>query len=168
MLLIVADSYHLRGPISTPNDAGFDIEPEAFHLILRNHTYCQLLRRHDLAQRQIKTLLNDSPPRSHSVSSASSSVSSSIETADFLGVLPASDPNLIGTPNGRTRRGSAPVRNGPTLIEYRSKRRSLRRSDDDNIGGPRGRFWKVSADSLSPFKRRRHSVEHPVFVPRLR
>jgi len=39
---------------------------------------------------------------------------------------------------------------------------------NSNSNSNHGNFWKVPSKSLSPKQRRRHSVEHPCYVPRLR
>merc|ERR1712154_742407 len=41
-------------------------------------------------------------------------------------------------------------------------------NNDSNSNSNHGNFWKVPSKSLSPKQRRRHSVEHPCYVPRLR
>ena len=64
ILLLVSDSYHIDTRCHPPKplrnaldlELSYDIEPDAFHRILRNHTFTQLLRRHDAAQQQIDGL----------------------------------------------------------------------------------------------------------------
>ena len=185
LLLLVHDSYHIdrRHDVRTEHDPiSYDIEPAAFHLILRNHTYCQLLRRHDRARRQIKALLN--APKTRPLSS-----SPSIEHTDFLGVIgPESAASSKQSVGPKMKRKSVEIQSVGRHLDGNRKRRASAPVDErhsvpvsdpvpdavshsnSNWNSPSGRFWKVGLDSvsLSPLKRRRHSVDHPVYVPRLR
>ncbi len=206
LLLLVHDSYHRdRDHRDAPKDgaadarrqdANYDVDPAAFHLILRNLTYCQLLRRHDRAQRQIKALLNAPKTRPLSTSSASSSPSSSssapsIEHTDGLGIVEAPSSSkdtrsslqiesanhdvvpLHRHDGNRQRRASAPLHDPRSVAASHSVSAPHRQRDAVSAANcswnwPSARLLKVGVDSLSPLKRRRHSVDHPVYVPRLR